>query len=151
MEAWTHKFVVPFLPPTGNHIYVTNWRRKTRFLSKDAQTFKTRMGTCITQGYLAEISTLKRDAIYALWYVFYFSKDALINKGFATGKAISRYKKMDVENRVKLVSDSFATAIGIDDCQFFHGGHSKMSADLVGGQEQIHIFLREANSTECGL
>jgi hypothetical protein len=97
---------------------------------------------------------LDRGAVYRVWYAFYFPLEDLLNKTFGSGKqgaAESRYKRMDVENRVKLVADSLATAIGIDDCQFFEGGHSKLSATLVGGTSQIHVFLTSENPKRFGL
>src|SRR3990167_10612855 len=116
-QIWGQPFVVvPFLPPSGNTIYVTNWRAKKRFLSKEASTFKTRMIAHIQSECLAHIGKLNRVGLFGTWYVFYFDNEDLLNRTFGSGKksaATSRYKKMDVENRIKLVSDALATAIGI--------------------------------------
>jgi hypothetical protein len=145
--------ILPFLPPTSNHIYVSN-RAGTRFLSSEAKTFKTRAITHIQTECLAHISRLDRGAIYKVWYAFFFAPEDILNMTFGTGKkgsAVTRYKRMDVENRIKLVADALATAIGIDDCQFFEGGHTKLSASLTLGIPQIHIFLTTEDPRRFGL
>lgn len=155
MDQYPGPFVVlPFLPPSSNHIYVNGRGGKGRFLSSEAKTFKLRAVSHIQANCLAQISRLDREAIYRVWYAFFFEPEDLLNKSFGSGKkeaAKSRYKRMDVENRLKLVADSLATAIGIDDCQFFEGGHTKLSAALVAGVPQIHIFLTPENPRRFGL
>lgn len=158
--------VVPFLPPTGNHIYVTNWHQKKRFLSKEAAAFKTRMITHVVQEKAAELAyfsnIMKSDptAIFAAQYEFYFDEKELINATWGAldkqgnpkkDAAATRYKKMDAENRVKLVADALATALDIDDSLFFWGSHSKSSARLVGGVPQIHIFFTQVDPKRFGL
>lgn len=148
--------VLPFFPPTGNHIYITNPRTKARFLSKEGQKFKNEVITYVNQKCLPKIGALDRNAIYMVSYVFFFDRDEVFTKTFGTGKkgaAESRYRKMDVENRIKLVADSFATAIGIDDCQFFDGAHRKLPADLIGPGcgKQIHVFLEKLDGKLYGV
>lgn len=145
--------VLPFLPPSSNNIYVGNGKGG-RFLSPEAKKFKTRAVSTIQTQCLAAIGRLDRGGVYRAWYVFYFPPEELINKTFGSGAktaAVSRYKKMDVENRSKLVSDALATAIGIDDCQFFEVGLSKVSYDLVGRTSQLHIFLHQEHPGRYGL
>lgn len=153
-EASRQPFVIlPWLPPSSNHIYVTR-RGGGRFLSEVAAAFKTKAIAHIQSNCMARIATLDRRAIYQLWYAFYFPREALINKSFGSGKkgaSETRYKRMDVENRLKLVADAFATAIGIDDCQFFEGGHTKLCNTLVGGREEVHIFLTSMTPERFGL
>ncbi len=145
--------VLPFLPPTSNNIYV-NGRGGGRFMSSEAKKFKLQAISHIQSNCLAKISRLDRTAVYRVWYAFFFPVEEILNKTFGTGAksaAGSRYKRMDVENRIKLVADSLATAIGIDDCQFFEGGHTKLSAALVNGKSQIHIFLTSEDPRRFGL
>jgi Holliday junction resolvase RusA-like endonuclease len=152
-EFRTPFVVVPFLPPTSNNIYVTG-RNGIRFLSKEADSFKKRAITLIASEQQSKIVTLNPTGLYRVWYNFFFEDKEIINKTFGSGKkdaASSRYKKMDVENRIKLVADSFSKAIGIDDSQFFEGGHTKLCASLVGGSPQIHIFLAETEPGRFGL
>ncbi len=145
--------VIHELPPSSNKIYV-NKRGGGRFMTKEAASFKTRMITQIQVSSMVKIMQLDRGLIYQVWYAFFFPKDELLNISFGSGKkdaAKTRYKRMDVENRLKLVSDALATAIGIDDCQFFEGGHSKMCDSLVGGQPQVQIFLTPMDPRRVGL
>lgn len=145
--------VLPFLPPTSNHIYV-NGPGGSRFLRSEAKKFKTQAISHIQANCMAKIARLDRNALYQAWYAFYFPIEEIINVTFGSGKkksAETRYKRMDVENRIKLVADSLATAIGIDDRQFFEGGHTKLSADLVGGVAQIHVFLTSQDPRRFGL
>jgi len=148
--------VIPFLPPSSNHCYVTDWRRKMRFPTKEAAAFKKKVIALVAQECQHKITPekLDREGTYFIWYAFYFPKEELLNMTFGSGKkgaAATRYKRMDVENRLKLVTDAFATAIGIDDCQFFEGGHTKMCADLLGGQPQIRVFFTQADPRRFGL
>ena len=132
---------LPFFPPTSNNIYSTNWRQKKRFLSKEASAFKTSVVAFIQANCLAAISQLDRGALYRVWYAFYFLPDDVFNKTFGSGKkgaAETRYKRVDVENRLKLVADALSTAIGIDDSQFWEGGHTKL---VTNGQPRIDIFI----------
>lgn len=145
--------VLPWLPPSSNHIYVSR-RGGPRFLTKEAAAFKTKVISHIQANCMAQITRLDRTAIYQVWYAFYFPFEQLINKSFGSGKKGSsetRYKRMDVENRLKLVADSLATAIGIDDCQFFEGGHTKLCNTLVGGVDQVQIFLTTMDPRRVGL
>lgn len=133
---------LPFFPPSSNHIYVTSWRAKKRFLSKEAAAFKTQVVAHIQANYLSVISRLNRDSLYRVWYAFYFPHDEVFNKTFGSGKkgaAESRYKRVDVENRLKLVADSLATAIGIDDSQYWEGGHTKLVC--TSGDPRIEVFI----------
>ncbi len=155
MDRYSQELIVilPFLPPSSNHIYV-NKRGGGRFLTKEASAFKTKTISHIQSNHLADISRLDREAVYRVWYVFYFPREDIINTTFGGGKkgsAKTRYKKLDVENRLKLVSDALATAIGIDDCQFFEGGHTKLSNSLVSGISQVHIFLTSESPERFGL
>lgn len=146
--------ILPFLPPTSNNIYVNARGGKGRFLSAEAKKFKLRAVALIQSHCLAQIARLDRTAVYQVWYAFYFPPEDILNTTFGSGKkgaAETRYKRMDVENRLKLVADSLATAIGIDDCQFFEGGHTKLSATLVGGSEQVHVFLTSQDPRRFGL
>lgn len=145
--------VLPYLPPSSNHIYV-NGRGGVRFLSAEAKKFKIQTISFIQSNCLAAISRLDREAIYQVWYAFYFPKEELINSTYGSGKkdaAKTRYKKMDVENRLKLIADALATAIGIDDCQFFEGGHAKLCSSLTSEISQVHIFLTPQDPSRFGL
>lgn len=145
--------VIPFLPPSSNKIYVSG-RGGMRFLSKKAKEFKTRTISHIQANHMADISRLDPGATYRVEYAFYFPPEELLNKTFGSGKkdlATTRYKRMDVENRLKLVSDALSTAIGIDDCQFFEGSHSKLSFNLNGGTPMVNISVFKVAPEKYGV
>jgi Holliday junction resolvase RusA-like endonuclease len=154
--------VIPFLPPTGNHIYGTN-RNGTRYLTKEGAAFKTKAVALIQNQKLAEIGRIERErtdrTIFVVQHVFFFDPADVLNMTFGAldrngkpkkGAAENRYKKMDVENRIKVVADAFSKAIGIDDSLFFHSSASKCSAALVGGTPQVHIFFEMAEPERFG-
>ena len=135
---------IPFLPPSSNHIYVTDWRKKIRFLTKEAKAFQRRFSAEVVPHYLNIISSVPPDNGNNIWnvhYSFYFDKDDILNKTFGEkGGAKSRYKKMDVENRVKLIADCFFKAIGLDDSLVFDEGSSKQVCP-PNLQPHVRIFL----------
>jgi len=160
MEPEIPFIVIPELPPTANHIYVTDWRRKMRFLTKEAEAFKKRAISLIQQERLADIGQIKEmltknsGIVFIVRFEHFFSNDDLLNKTFGLGKkdsAANRYKKMDIMNRGKLVEDALAKATGIDDSLFFRVTHDKYSCSLVGGVPQIRIFLEPADPRGFGL
>jgi len=146
--------VVPFLPPTGNHIRVVNWKRKMQFLTKEAHAFQRDFIDCVVRNPAVQtaLPELDRSLPWEVCYFFYFPLEDLVNTTFGQkGGAKSRYKKMDSENRIKLVSDCLALALDIDDSQFFDGAHRKRSAAMVDGQPQIHIWMRPLALDDVGL
>lgn len=135
------QIVIPFLPPTSNHIYV-NRRGGGRFLSKEAEAWKNRFSQQVLAPYLMQIQSFCKtvdddpSAVLVLWMTFYFLKEDLLNTTYGTGAkaaAKTRYKKMDVQNRIKLVTDAVVKAMALDDSLNFREIHDKCCADLVGG------------------
>ena len=146
------KVVIPGLPPTSNHIYVTNWRKKMRFMSKEAAGFQKKMLADLTGPYLPYITSFVDDAsLYWVWYIFYFEPDDILNKTFGMkGGTLERYKQLDIDNRVKLVQDTFAKGIGVNDKQFWRIILDKVSCAGVGSP-QIHITLGRINPSDYGV
>ena len=104
------------MPPTVNKAYVNV--NKRRFLSQSGKLFK--------QDVKAKVAELSLDCTETFWLdceplkltcEFYFP--ALENKGWSTGKAKTRYKRIDVSNRVKLLEDAVSEGLDIDDLYFF--------------------------------
>lgn len=154
--------VLPFLPPSGNNIYGTG-RGGKRYMTAEGAAFKTKAIAHIQNEKLAEIGRIHSSrtdrSVFISQYVFFFDPDDVLNQSFGAldrtgqpkkGSAATRYKRMDVENRVKVVSDSLSKALGIDDSLFFHGSSSKCSAALVGGVPQIHIFFEMVDPARFG-
>lgn len=154
------QIVVPFLPPSSNHIYVNRPGGRGRFLSKEAEAWKNRFSQQVLAPYLMQIhafgQTVDADpnAVLELWMMFFFPREDIINTTFGSGlkaAAKTRYKKMDVQNRIKLVTDAVVKAIGIDDSLNFREIHDKCCADATGGDPGICIRLRRIDPTLFGV
>ena len=143
------RLIIPFLPPSSNKIYVTDWRRKRRFKSSQAQAFAKRFMQEVVPPYLPWISQMigpEQDptVLYSVFTDFYFPKNEVLNMSFGTGTkkaAKTRYKKMDTGNRFKLLHDCVAQALAIDDAHFFGIGGRKLAAESFNLDPQVHIFL----------
>lgn len=137
--------VIPFLPPTSNKIYVTIWKQKRIVKSKEAEAFKNRFSSEVVPKYLPWISRMSNspDTVYNVVTFFYFDQWDILNKGwFQTPKtAASRYKKMDTGNRLKLIHDCLAEAIGVDDSHFFGLTAEKRSAQQYDVEPQVHLYI----------
>ena len=146
------RFVIPFLPPSSNQIYVTDWRRKRKFKSAKAKAFEEEFRAKVVPRYLPWLSKLigpEQDpsVIYAVAIDFYFPRKEVLNsswgKGPANKQAKTRYKKMDTGNRLKLINDCLSEALQIDDSHFFQVGGRKLIAESFNVIPQAHIFLTQ--------
>jgi Holliday junction resolvase RusA-like endonuclease len=107
---------VPYLPPSTNNAYANIPGGHGRRLTDIGRSFLLRTKTLLVQKFPAEMRIFKPNKPYVLAFRFFF--EVTENKGFATGKAASRYKRLDVDNRIKLFADALKDAGGIDDSQF---------------------------------
>jgi Holliday junction resolvase RusA-like endonuclease len=139
------RIIIPFIPPTSNNSYVTDFRRKMTFKSKEATAFENRFISEVVPKYLPWISRMAVDdqITYDVLVLFYFDQWDIMNKGFfqTPRKAASRYKKMDTGNRLKLLHDCLSKALGVDDCHFFDLRASKRSAQEYQVDPQVQIFV----------
>jgi Holliday junction resolvase RusA-like endonuclease len=152
------RIIIPFIPPTSNKIYVTDWRRKRRFKSRQANAFQHRFMREVVPVYLPWLSQLigpetDPSVVYSVFVYFYLDKWDILNKTWGAKKspAKTRYKKMDLENRFKLLHDCLSKATGIDDCHFFSLGGQKMVASAWNIEPQVHIFLSRADPMHFGI
>lgn len=170
-DPWTKppdqlRIVIPFLPPSSNKIYFTDFRRRMRAKSNEAKAFENRFSEEVVPAYLPWISqllTLEEDdsLIYTVRMDFYFPQDEVINKGYTERyskgkkkgqrKAKTRYKKMDTGNRFKLIVDCLSTAIATDDSHFWDTGGRKLIAETYGMEPQVHIFITRTNPANFGV
>lgn len=109
------KLTLP-LPPTDNQIYF-NHPRGGRRLSDKARSYKNVVKAAVVP--LAATSTHDFQTNVPYEMIIKVFLEATENKGYWEGKTVNRYKKVDSTNRVKLVADAIAEAIGIDDCHIF--------------------------------
>lgn len=118
----------PGLPPSANNAYV-NLPHGGRRLSKEGEKYKNETLAFFARTYRKELLTFKKNTPYLVAMTFFF--DALETKGWASGKAESRYKKFDATNRPKLLEDVLKDAAGIDDSQ------------------NLDVYLRKRDVAQC--
>lgn len=145
LELW-----VPHLPPSENHIRVHR-RQGGQVYSKKARDFKIVFTQYLRANYFTEINRFVHrhgpKSIYTLSLTFTFP--TVINKGWAKGKAKTRYKRFDVGNRRKLIEDCLVEALGkaIDDSLFFELYLRKEMGDETG----VHILLEPSDPEHFGV
>jgi Holliday junction resolvase RusA-like endonuclease len=134
---------VPCLPPSSNQIYIRHPQGKGRILSDQARTFKIKAMNAIQREAKPVILQLKQNVPYELQLAVFFAQVEV--KQSSVG---SRYKKMDLSNVVKLIEDTVATAVGVDDCHNFRLVLEKHCDPQNPG---IQVTLREVPESEVGL
>jgi len=105
---------VPTLPPSANHAYFNLPGGRGRGLTKKGKAYKAETVAYITRTYPEEMLFFNPKDAYLLLVCFHFK--ALYNKGYPK-TAKTKYKKIDLGNRLKLFEDALKDAAGIDDCQ----------------------------------
>lgn len=121
---------VPFMVPSMNNLYFNN-PKGGRTLKTTGQKLQNEIIAHLVQSYPAELRFFLPDTPYLIYYRVYF--EAIENK---SGK--TRYKKVDVTNRLKFIEDCLKDAGGIDDSSFLLSLVEKRLASP--GQEKVEIF-----------
>jgi|GEM_PF-4710106 len=114
------------MPPTSNNIYISVGKRRQK--SSLARAWQNRAVKEITrQSNLTIQSEFDPERMYWLDLTFYF--DVVVNKGWhefykrgakkGQRKADSKWKKIDLGNRLKLLEDTVKIAAGVDDSSTF--------------------------------
>jgi hypothetical protein len=108
-----------------NAAYANQRGGKGRVLSRKGKKYKLETTTYLTRNYPADMQFFKPNEPYVLLVHFVFADEVtLLNKGYPE-KAKTRYKKLDVGNRLKLFEDALADATGCDDSQHWMVALSK--------------------------
>lgn len=126
-------FVLDGLPPSANNAYF-NLPKGGRVLSKAGRKYIAETKDLLARKYMKELTFFKKDVPYLVFFRFYLA--AVQNSGWATGKAESRYKRIDVTNRVKLLEDCLKEVAGIDDSQ-----HMRVVLDKQQGAERTEVWV----------
>lgn len=112
------------LPPSANKIYF-----RGTILTTIARKYAEDFAKYAAQNHLAEIGQMNPNGVYACHLRFYF--ETLLNASFnnprvpPSKRAKTRYKKLDLDNRIKLLTDCVRDAIGIDDSHIFAASQEK--------------------------
>jgi Holliday junction resolvase RusA-like endonuclease len=105
------------LPPSDNKLYFITNNYGGKVMTKEARAYHTNVKMFIAELALATKIKFNRDVPYKITLKVYFDK--VENKGWLQGAAKNRYRRIDVQNRQKLVIDSIHDSIGIDDSHLF--------------------------------
>jgi len=148
------------VPPTTNKLYQTR-RGGQKALTTVAKAYKNHVSTVVKDN-LAKVSRLPvdKERVYLFWLTVYFEqlenpgwfKKFVRGKNKGERKAKDRYKRLDVDNRVKFVQDCVAKSLGIDDCQIFRSVQEKMEdrknphAVVVVSLLPRQLFIKEVRS-----
>ena len=139
---------IPFLPPSSNKIYEPVWvqgKPRGKRLSQEARKFKIRAMKVIQKEGRGALLNLKEDAPYVLTIAVFFEK--IYNKGWPD-KAERRYKKVDATNRVKLIEDTAADGVGVDDR---HNFRIVLEKHCDPDNPGLYVILRRVPEEEVGL
>ena len=141
------KMVYPVLPPTSNKIYF-----RGTILKKEAREYAERFSYQMTRDYLHLLNEIDPLAIYSISLLFFF--ESLLNESFNNPKvpekkrAKTRYKKLDLDNRVKLVADCTRDLLGVDDSHTFE----MLTVKAVDkSNPRVEIYVRDVNPVWYGV
>ena len=134
---------VPHLPPSSNKIYIRHPSGKGKVLSSDARNFKIKAMRTIQQEADVAFLNLKHNVPYELEIVLFLEQVEIrkSDKG-------NRWTKIDLTNRVKLVEDTVAKAIGIDD---EHNFKVKLTKNCDPDNPGLYVFLSELPEGQVGI
>ena len=104
------KATLTIFPPSANKMYIRT--RHGPVLSGEARKFKSKASIQLMQQWAFSPKPCMHVA-YKLELAFLFPQ--LENKGWASGKAKTRFKRKDVTNYIKVLEDIIAKATGVDD------------------------------------
>lgn len=159
------RLIIPFIPPSSNKIYFTDWKRKQRIKTKEAKAFEFQFFEEVVPKYLpwlSQMDDVEKDdrLLLAVRLDVFFPRSEVLNKGYeefwtkgkkkGQRKAKTRYKKMDIGNRFKLIDDCLARALGVDDSHFWDTGGRKFIAEAFDLTPQVHIFITKQDPSQFG-
>jgi Holliday junction resolvase RusA-like endonuclease len=139
--------VYPVLPPTSNRIYF-----RGRQLTATAREYAEGFSKFAAQNHLHELSKLNPQGVFAIHLRFYFAE--LVNASWnnphvkPSKRAKGRYKKLDLDNRIKLLTDCVRDAMDIDDSRIFAASQEKHQ-DFI--QPRVEITIQEVDPSLFGV
>lgn len=143
----TLEMVYPELPPTSNRIYFSGTR-----LTQHAREYSEKFSHYMFREYGAKVMELDKNGIFAVHMRFFF--DVLENSSWnnteipPSKQAKTRYKRIDLTNRIKLIEDCIRDLIDIDDSQTFAASQEKHQDP---GRERVEILIQQISPADFGL
>lgn len=143
------KLVIEFpeLPPSSNHIYI-----RGTILSATAREYAERFSMHFVRTYGHLSDTFAPEDTIAVHIKFFF--DSVENKTFMnpdvapSKRAKTRYKRIDLDNRVKLLTDCMRDAIGVDDSHIFLASQEKHQDSA---KPRVEITITTIDPREFGI
>jgi Holliday junction resolvase RusA-like endonuclease len=139
------------LPPTSNKIYV-----RGRILTTEARVYQEQF-SANGRKYLSIFTQMggpiDDDTAYAVHLRFFMN---LLNESWndmsvaPSRRAKTRYKKIDLDNRIKLVTDCVRDLVGVDDSHIFAASQEKHHINS-GQQERVEILVQTVDPRLFGL
>lgn len=135
------------MPPSANKIYF-----RGSILTPASRKFAESFSKHVAQNHLHQLNDIDPKSLYAVHLRFYF--ETVINASFDNPKiaeskrAKNRYKRFDLDNRIKLLTDCVRDAIGVDDCQFFELTQEKHQDPK---DPRIEIMIKKVDPKDFGL
>lgn len=139
------EFVYPFIPPSINSSYGVN--NKRMYTHTHIKVYKEAFLNWSKENLFKVISKLKVDPYdcFSLCVVIYFPLEDLVNSKYGKDKRIkSPFKRLDIDNRIKLLQDCIALIIGGDDKQIFTVTFSKKVAKTAK-EKRVEISIKREN------
>lgn len=137
------RLTLPAIPPSSNHAYENIPKQRLpngsvigggRKLTEEGRAFLILAKTQFTQYHRKELLFFKPNTPYLLFVRYFFL--AVENKGYPKTTE-TRYKKVDLGNRHKLLEDALKDAGGVDDSQTL----SFVSQKMVGCPEHTILWV----------
>jgi Holliday junction resolvase RusA-like endonuclease len=138
-------FSYPFIPPSINSSYGVN--NKRMYTHTHVKVYKEAFLEWSKNNLFKEISKLKIDPYdcFSLTVSIYFPLEEIVNVKYGKdGRAKSPFKRLDIDNRIKLLQDCIALVIGGDDKQIFNVNFSKKVAKTAK-EKRVDISIKREN------
>jgi Holliday junction resolvase RusA-like endonuclease len=135
------------LPPTSNKLYF-----RGTILTKVAREYAERFAHYMAVNHLHQVSDMNPLGVYELTLHFFFP--SVVNETWnnpdvkPSKRAKSRYKRMDLSNRIKLLEDCIRDALAIDDSQTFAAHQAKFHDPT---NPRVEIFVNEVDPDWYGV
>lgn len=137
----------PILPPTSNRIY-----RKGTALTDEAREYAERFSLAMVR-FQHLFLQIDDTAVFGLHLRFFMN---LLNPSWnnpavpPSRRAKSRYKRIDLDNRIKLLTDCIRDAIDVDDSQIFAASQEKHHV-AAESEEHLEAFIQEVPPSLFGV
>lgn len=133
------------LPPSSNKIYF-----RGTSLRREAREYRERFKMHAAQYFGPALSSIDPSWVFGVHLGLYF--ESVENPGWFTktgkGRPKDRYKRIDLDNRIKFVTDCLRDAIGVDDSHIFESVQRKYQDST---RPRVEITLYRVNPASYGL